>query len=132
MKALRLFFTFDGDEIDLYESAVVEMRTPPTAPLNRPGPVSGARAVSGHWVEVRDVQGAALYRRLLHDPLSASIEAPDGAGGWQRKRVNHPRGAFGTVVPLVRGAKTVALVGSPRTKPYGRARDLAVFKVPRG
>jgi hypothetical protein len=61
--ALRLTFAYSGDSIRLVASRAVNMRVPPS------DPVDGYQGQAGFWVELRDSTGTTIYRRIMHDPI---------------------------------------------------------------
>jgi hypothetical protein len=113
-RAVRLVFSYAGDEVSLLDRTELETVTAPTEPA------PAAREV-GHWVEVRDEGGETLYRRTLHDPIPADVEvfSDEGPESISRQPVERPTGAFTVLVPLPERADHVAVVG---TEPAGAAR----------
>jgi hypothetical protein len=86
---------------------------------------------AGFWVELRDVDGAVLWRRVTPHPLGGTVEVFADA---QPTRLNDDVGApvVTVIVPALDGADSVALVGSPPAEPDGEVVDLLIhaFEVP--
>jgi hypothetical protein len=93
--AVRLIFSYDGDEVRLLSQQRVEMTLPPGDPLQAPS------GVHGFWAEVRGVNGEVLYRWRMPDPLRADTEifSEDPERTVSRTAIERPQGAFTVVVP---------------------------------
>ncbi|MFC9683866.1 hypothetical protein [Streptomyces sp. NPDC056948] len=107
--AVRLIFEYEGADIRLISRQQVEMIPPPSDQLEN------LRAAQGFWVEVRDTERNALYRRILHDPVrhDAEVFSEDPERTIARVPVQTPRGVFAVLVPDIEAADQVVLVGSP-------------------
>ena len=107
-RAVRLTFTYEGDELDLVSQQPVEMIVPPTDAL------SGYEGEQGFWVEVRSRQGEALHRRVMDDPLRQDVEvfSPDSDETMFRVPIENPSGIFTVLVPDLDEADHVALLSS--------------------
>jgi len=109
--ALRLTFSFDGDDVDLTGVRRIEMLPPPSDPLQ------GYQGRAGFWLEVRDPRDAAIYRRILHNPTSAYREVHAHPGSVSTHVTARDRtGAFDVVVPPAPPGSSVALFASPPGK----------------
>lgn len=106
--AVRLIFSYDGDEVRLLSQQRVEMTLPPGDPLQAPS------GVHGFWAEVRGVNGEVLYRWRMPDPLRADTEifSEDPERTVSRTAIERPQGAFTVVVPDYAEAAELALVSS--------------------
>lgn len=132
-RALRLTFEYVGDDVVLTRAERLEKRLPPSDPLLR----EGERAQqSGFWIELLDTDQRVVWRRVLEDPRSPTIEFPDGErpGALTRVAVEEPRGSFRVLAPDRADAGEVAIVASPlapEVRP-GRARLVARFDLRSG
>ena len=128
-KALRLTFSFDGDRIHLVRHVILEMKAPPSDWDLAYGRLKSFHPVTGFWIELRTATGAPVYRRFLSDPLRQYVEAPNGKGGWTRSSVERKAGMFSVLVPVMRNARSVTIIGPPFgvhvTSPH--SRDLASY-----
>ena len=117
-RALRLTFSYRGDDIELVDAQAVSMFVPPSDPLER------REAVSGFWVELRDDAESILFRQDLHHPVARDYEVfpEDPHGEIVRQPVETRSGAFTLVVPEAPEATTVVLVASP-SRPEERNRE---------
>jgi hypothetical protein len=119
-RSLRLIFQYDGDRVDLVSRQAVDMAAPTSDALND----FGGRL--GSWIELRDPEGVALHRQVLHDPLGASTEVFSSDPEHSLGRVDRTRqtGAFTVVVPDLPSADYVAVMADvtpPAGAPAGRA-----------
>src|SRR3712207_91971 len=105
-RAVRLTFTYEGDEVRLASRQPVEMIAPPGDEL------SGRE--QGFWVEVRDEKDDTLHRLVMQDPLRRDVEvfSPDPERSVYRAPVEEPSGLFVVVVPDLEEADHVALMSS--------------------
>jgi hypothetical protein len=105
-RSLRLIFEYDGDRVDLVSRQPVDMAAPSSEPLDE------IANRLGFWVELRDPEGAALHRQVLHDPVGASTEvfSPDPTESLRRVERTRQKGAFTVVVPDLPSADSVAFV----------------------
>jgi hypothetical protein len=126
--AVRLIFSYEGNDIKLESRQRVNMVTPPGEP-----PESGPQEQSGFLVEVRDRAGRALRRQFLHDPIryDAEVFSDDPEQSVARIPVERPSGVFVVVVPEMEDADYVALIGTPpeQRAARGAAREIARFSL---
>lgn len=106
-RAWRLTYTFDAQGVRLAAQQQVATTAPPD---DGPRIPSGA---AGYWVELRDGEGAPLYRQLLSDPFHPVLEAhsPEPGTSPTHVPVREPSGAFQVVVPALPEAAEVVLQG---------------------
>jgi hypothetical protein len=106
---LRLTFAYDGNDVKLVRSQRVAMVTPPSV---TPAPEKGH---SGYWFEVRDVKGARLYHRAVHDPIRTDVEvfSDDPVQTITRVPIAKPKGQFTLLVPDLPDAHSFHLFGTP-------------------
>lgn len=129
--AVRLTFTYEGDEVRLVSRQPVEMIIPPTDAL------SGYEGEQGFWVEVRSGQDETLHRRIMDDPLRQDVEifSPDPEQSVARTPVEKPSGIFTVLVPDLEEADHVTLMSSsapgiaPEMAARGPATELARFSL---
>lgn len=122
-QSLSLQFSYDGLNIFLVDVQVVAAAW---AESEDTGPLSGD---PGFWYELRDAFGTVLWRQSAVHPIWVESEGPaDDVGAMTWGNDGTQSGAFFYQVPLMFGAATLALVGSP---PLGAApgpvQDLALF-----
>lgn len=103
--AIRMFFSYDGEEVTLISQQRLEMALPPSD-LQEP------QSRAGFWAEVRDADGAVLDRRAMPDPLRTDVEvfSPEETPRWVA--LDRPQGDFTVVVAHHPGADHVALVAN--------------------
>lgn len=127
-RAVRLIFSYEGDEIKLISRERVKVRTPPSEALE--GSFEGR---SGFWVEVRDEAGQPVHRELLHDPIrrDAEVFSEDPERSVARIPVERPSGVFAVLVPEIDEADEVALIGTPLEEraALAPAREIARFSL---
>jgi hypothetical protein len=120
--ALRLGFSYTGEDVRLDSWYGVDMPTPPSDPVEH-----GDEA--GFWYELHG-DGGTLYRRVMHSPIRAHAEVHAEPGSMVHQARDEVSGSFELVVPRLAGARTVALWNSPLDG-YGQpARQIAEFELP--
>jgi len=114
--AWRLTFEYDGSEVRL----VGQQRVATMAPPDDSDVVSDDQV--GYRVVVRDEDGAALYRRTIHDPIQNDMEvfSPQPGAPIERVPVANPAGAFQVIVPDLAHGVEVALHGPEPTETRAR------------
>ena len=72
-RAVRLMFTYEGNDVRLVSQQTLDMIIPPTDAL------SGYEDEQGFWVEVRTARDEVLYRQVMRDPFRQDVEvfSPD-------------------------------------------------------
>ncbi len=105
-RAVRLTFTYEGDEVRLVSQRPLEMVAPPGDEL------SGRE--QGFWIEVRDEKDDTLHRLVIQDPLRRGVEvfSPDPERSVSQAPVEKASGSFVVVVPDLANADHVALMSS--------------------
>ena len=118
-RAVRLTFTYEGDEVSLASRQPVDMIAPPTDKL------SGYEDEQGFWIEVRNAREQTLHRLVMEDPLRRDVEvfSPDPERSVYRAPVEKPSGIFVVVVPELEEADHVSLMSSGA--PSATARDVS-------
>lgn len=126
--AVRLTFSYEGNDIKLISRQRVNVVAPLSEPLE-----SSLEGQSGFWVEVRDEAGHLLRRQLMHDPIrrDAEVFSEEPARSVARIPLERPSGVFVVLIPEVEGADHVVLIGTPPAeRPALReAREIARFNL---
>jgi hypothetical protein len=105
---LRLTFAYSDDSIRLAASRAVDMRVPPS------DPVDGYQGQAGFWVELRDSTGKTIYRRIMHDPIPSYHEVHSQRGAPPTHTpVRNREGAFDIVLPSPPPGSVIVLFGTP-------------------
>src|SRR5690242_1598319 len=109
--AIRLTFAYDGDQVNLLSQQRVQMRLPPS------DPVEGYAGHKGFWCELKDAQNRTLYRRVMHHPMRPDVEvfSDDPEKTISRQPVEGGKGVFTALVPDSAQAHEVVLSASPPT-----------------
>jgi hypothetical protein len=132
-EAYRLIFSFDGEGFKLESTERVAMRVPPGA-APKPAaagfaPAAAAPGLAGHFVELRDAAGAALYQRPIAAPEALRLEYPTGDPERPLARAETAAPAMMSVlVPAREAGRSVALVEA--TPPRARARGMGLAARP--
>lgn len=118
-RAVRLTFTYEGDEVHLAGRRPVDMIAPPTDQL------SGYEGEQGFWIEVRNAREETLHRLVMEDPLRRDVEvfSPSREHSVSRAPVEKVSGSFVVVVPELEEADHVSLMSSGA--PSAAARDVS-------
>jgi hypothetical protein len=141
-KAVRLTFSYQGDQVKLVSQQPVEMTVPPSDPLK------GYEAHKGFWAELKSDQDKTLFRRVLHNPTrnDAEVFSDDPEQSISREPAPKRKGVFVVVVPHTEkghevtlsrssGAPDIELEGAPkgmaamRSLATGPATEIARFKL---
>jgi hypothetical protein len=141
-KAVRLTFSYHGDQVKLISQQPVEMIVPPSDPLK------GYEKQKGFWAELKSDQDKTLYRRVLHNPTrnDAEVFSDDPEQSISREPAPKRTGVFVVVVPDTEKGHEVTLSrstgqadieaeGAPkgmaamRSLATGPAKEIARFKL---
>jgi hypothetical protein len=103
--AMRLTFSYDGDDVKLVSQQRTEMIVPPS------DPVKGYAKHKGFWAEVKSGSDKTLYRTVMHNPTKNDAEVfPDSSGGFiSRQPAPKRKGVFVVVVPDMDKGEEVTL-----------------------
>jgi hypothetical protein len=114
-RAVRLMFTYEGNDVRLVSQQTLDMIIPPTDAL------SGYEDEQGFWVEVRTARDEVLYRQVMRDPFRQDVEvfSPDPTQSIVRVPVERRSGTFTLLVPQIDGSDHVALMRSAATDMAG-------------
>jgi hypothetical protein len=128
-EAYRLIFSFDGEGFKLESTERVAMRVPPgTAPPRAAAgfaPTAAPAGLVGHFVELRDADGAALYQRPIAAPEALRLEYPTGDPERPLARAETAAPAMMSVlVPAREAGRSVALVEAAPTRAGARGMSL--------
>lgn len=95
MKAMRLTFSYDGDDVKLISQKRAEMMVPPS------DPVTGFNKQKGFWAELKNERDKTLYRHVMHNPTRNDAEVFPETPGQTISREPAPKrkGVFVVVVP---------------------------------
>ena len=112
-KAMRLTFSYDGDNVKLLSQKRIEMIVPPSD-----GMKGYATRQKGFWAEVRSGSDKTLYRTVMHNPTKNDAEVfPESPGGpISREPAPKRKGVFVVVVPDVDKGEDVILCQSKPEK----------------
>lgn len=105
MKAMRLTFSYDGDDVKLISQQRAEMMVPPSDPLK------GYGKHKGFWAELKNERDKTLYRHVMHNPTRNDAEVFPETPGQTISREPAPKrkGVFVVVVPDVDKGEEVTL-----------------------
>ena len=111
--AMRLTFSYDGDEVKLLSQKRTEMIVPSTDALK------GYGTHKGFWAELRSARDKTLYRTVMHNPTKNDAEVFPGTPNEGISRVPAPdrKGVFVVVVPDTdEGEEVILCRSTPATK----------------
>lgn len=112
-KAMRLTFSYDGDDVKLLSQQPTEMIVPSTDALK------GYGTHKGFWAELRSARDKTLYRTVMHNPTKNDAEVFPGTPNEGISRVPAPdrKGVFVVVVPDTdEGEEVILCRSTPATK----------------
>jgi hypothetical protein len=126
-KAMRLTFSYQGDQVKLVSQQPVEMTVPPSDPLK------GYEEQKGFWAELKSDQDKTLYRRVLHNPTrnDAEVFSDDPEQSISREPAPKRKGVFVVVVPVSDKGHEVTLSrssGQPDIEAAGAPRGMAAMR----
>ncbi|HET6980049.1 MAG TPA: hypothetical protein VFI24_27195 [Pyrinomonadaceae bacterium] len=122
-KAMRLTFSYDGDDVKLLSKQRTDMILPPS------DVVKGYGKYKGFWAEVRNGSDKTLYRTVMHNPTKNDAEvfpeSPDG--DISREPAPKRKGVFVVLVPEIDNGEDVILCrsGSKTRGPASGIHSLA-------
>ena len=112
-KAMRLTFSYVGDDVKLVSQQRTEMMVPPS------DAVKGYGKYKGFWAELRSASDKPLYRTVMHNPTKNDAEVFPESPGEGISRVEAPKrkGVFVVVVPDTdKGEEVILCRSAPATK----------------
>lgn len=112
-KAMRLTFSYNGDDVKLLSQQHTEMIVPPS------DAVKGYGKYKGFWAELRSGSDKTLYRSVMHNPTKNDAEVfPETPGeGISREPAPKRKGVFVVVVPdSDKGEEVILCRSAPATK----------------
>ena len=126
-KAMRLTFSYQGDQVKLVSQQPVEMTVPPSDPLK------GYEEHKGFWAEVKNAQDKTLFRRVLHNPTrnDAEVFSDDPEQSISRAPAPKRKGVFVVVVPHTEKGHEVTLsrsTGQPDIEAGGAPKGMAAMR----
>jgi hypothetical protein len=112
-RAIRLRFRYDGGDVELVSSRVIDKRVPPSEPLREEESKEQPR--SGFWYEVQTGEGKPVYRRVVDNPIQmvASVYTGDPERPFTMVPIARPRGEFTLLVPELPGGEDLVMFSSP-------------------
>lgn len=124
--AVRLIFSFDGDDVTLVSRQPVEMTVPAVHPTGEEE--EGQTAPAEFAAELRGAEDQILYRARMANPLAPHREVfSEGEERTiHRVPVEHPSGAFTVVVPDHPEGEYVALMSAAPPGAEGGVETLAI------
>ena len=126
-KAVRLIFSYQGDQVKLVSQQPVEMTVPPSDSLK------GYEDHKGFWAEVKSAQDKTLFRRVLHNPTrnDAEVFSDDPEQSISREPAPKRTGVFVVVVPDTEKGHEVTLSrssGAPDIEAGGGPKGMAAMR----
>jgi len=126
-KAMRLTFSYQGDQVKLVSQQPVEMTVPPSDQLK------GYEEHKGFWAEVKNAQDKTLFRRVLHNPTrnDAEVFSDDPEQSISRAPAPKRKGVFVVVVPDTDKGHEVTLSrssGAPDIEAGGAPKGMAAMR----
>ena len=125
--AMRLTFSYRGDQVKLVSQEPVEMIVPPSDPLQ------GYEQHKGFWAELKSDQDKTLFRRVLHNPTrnDAEVFSDDPEQSISRAPAPKRKGMFVVVVPHTEKGRDVTLsrsTGNPDLEAAGAPKGMAAMR----
>ena len=120
-RALRLTFSYEGNNVRLVSRQSVEMKI---APSDRTDEYEGH---SGFWFELKDANNRTLYRRVMSNPIKTHLEAPSGdpQRPFTHVKADKLKGTFVILAPALEGAATLLIFASPPEAAARSAKEIA-------
>ena len=112
-KAMRLTFSYDGNDVKLLSQQRTEMIVPPSDAVKSYG------THKGFWAELRSGSDKTLYRTVMHNPTKNDAEVfPESPSGViSREPAPKRRGVFVVLVPDTdKGEEVILCRSAPATK----------------
>ena len=112
-KAMRLTFSYNGDDVKLLSQERTEMTVPPS------DAVKGFAKHKGFWAELKSGTDKTLYRTVMHNPTKNDAEVfPESPGGLiSREPAPKRKGVFVVVVPdTEKGEEVILSRSAPDTE----------------
>jgi len=112
-KAMRLTFSYDGNDVKLLSQQRTEMIVLPS------DAVKGYGTHKGFWAELRSGSDKTLYRTVMHNPTKNDAEVfPESPSGViSREPAPKRRGVFVVLVPDTdKGEEVILCRSAPATK----------------
>ena len=112
-KAMRLTFSYAGNDVKLISQQPVAMVVPPS------DPVKGFEKHKGFWAELKNNKDKTLYRRVMHNPTrnDAEVFPEDPQQSISRQPAPKRKGVFVVIVPDTDQGDSVTL---SRSEPEGK------------
>lgn len=109
-KALRLTFSYEGNNIQLISQQKIEKVLPPSGPSENIQPNQ-----TGFWYELTDSRHNILYRQVMDFPIKTDTEvfSNDPSESIIRQEITDIRGTFSILVPDIPQANNFDMFSSP-------------------
>ncbi len=125
--AMRLTFSYQGDQVKLVSQEPVEMTLSPSDSLQ------GYERHKGFWAELKSDRDKTLFRRVLHNPTrnDAEVFSDDPEQSISRAPAPKRKGVFTVVVPHTQKGREVTLSrssGNPDIEAAGAPRGMAAMR----
>jgi hypothetical protein len=106
-KALRLTFSYEGNNIQLISQQKIEKVLPPSDNIQQ--------NQTGFWYELTDSENNTVYRQIMNSPIKIDMEvfSNDPKESIIRQQITDIRGIFSIVVPDIPQAKNFDMFSSP-------------------
>jgi hypothetical protein len=111
-KAMRLTFSYDGDDVKLLSQQRIEMTVPSSDSMK-------SYKQRGFWAELKSGSDKTLYRTVMHNPTKNDAEVfPETPGDViSRQPAPKRKGVFVVVVPDTdKGEDVILCQSAPETK----------------
>jgi hypothetical protein len=108
-KAIRLTFSYKGNDVKLVSKNKVEKILPPSNPsLN-------SKNLVGLWYEISNDKQNVLYQKNLSDLIQTDVEvfSNDAKESIRRQKLSRMEGTFSILVPDLPDAQNFSLFSSP-------------------
>lgn len=123
-QAMRLTFSYSGNQVKLVSQEPVDMKVLPSDELE------GYEEHKGFWAELKNKQNKTVFRRVMHNPTrnDAEVFSDDPEQSISRQPTPGRKGMFVVVVPNTEGgqevtlSRSVAQLSQPVSGMHGPAR----------
>jgi hypothetical protein len=109
-KALRLTFSYEGNNIRIISQQKIDKLLPPSGPIDNID-----QNQTGFWYELTDSKHNILYRQVMNFPIKIDTEvfSNDPKESIIRQKITDIRGTFSILVPDVPQANNFDMFSSP-------------------
>jgi hypothetical protein len=109
-KALRLTFSYEGNNIRLISQQKIDKLLPPSGPFD-----NIQQNQTGFWYELSDSSHNILYRQVMNFPIKNDTEvfSKDPKESIIRQKITDIRGTFSILIPDIPQANNFDMFSSP-------------------